>query len=242
MEQPKIKIVMLKGEKGDAGASGDYAELDNKPQINGVTVNGNVSADDLGLASASELDEAIGGIESGTVYLRLLGANEFEFSETLVDQRINQVITNRIQDNIVSPTGLYSSKKIKDLIEEKPRFLIDRVTRHGTDLERTRATNINGVDWITTYKLSGSVRFTDPFEETDIEFGAEPCVDMSCKISGLETSTQNSIASISCNTRANTDCKGFSYEVLITIIANTQVTSDITNAIIELDWCSIGKE
>ena len=231
--KPKVKIVMLKGEKGDAGTSGDYAELDNKPQINGVTVTGNVSADDLGLASATELDEAIAGIEGGAVYLRLLDANEFEYTEAIIGQKTNEVITERIKDNTVSPTMLYSSKKISDLMSTKPRFLIDRVTRHGTDLVRTRATNINGVDWITTYKLSGSVRFVDPFEGTDIEFGAEPCVDISCKITGLETSTQNSISSISCNTRANTDCKGFSYEVFITIIANTQVTSEMTNATIE---------
>lgn len=240
--KPKVKIVMLKGEKGDAGTSGDYTELDNKPQINGVTVAGNVSADDLGLASATELDEAIAGIEGGAVYLRLLDANEFEYSEALIGQKTNEVITERIKDDTISPTMLYSSKKISDLISAKPRFLTDRVTRHGTDLARTRATNINGVDWITTHKLTGSVRFVDPFEGTDIEFGAEPCVDISCSISGIEPATKNSISSISCSAIANSDCKTFSYEILITIVANNQVTADLNNATIEIDWGAIGKE
>lgn len=60
-ELGKIKILMLKGEKGDAGqdgSSGDYSQLTNKPTINGVTVNGAMTSDDLGVASETGLEEA----------------------------------------------------------------------------------------------------------------------------------------------------------------------------------------
>lgn len=50
-----VKVIMLKGEKGDAGSSGDYAGLTNKPSINGVTLNGNKTADDLNLAESSQV-------------------------------------------------------------------------------------------------------------------------------------------------------------------------------------------
>ena len=50
----KVKIAMLRGEKGDTGATGDYSGILNKPQINGVTLDGNKTASDLGLATASE--------------------------------------------------------------------------------------------------------------------------------------------------------------------------------------------
>lgn len=50
-----IKVIMLKGEKGDAGSSGDYAGLTNKPSINGVTLNGNKTAEDLNLAESSQV-------------------------------------------------------------------------------------------------------------------------------------------------------------------------------------------
>lgn len=50
----KIKVAMLKGEKGETGASGDYASIDNKPLINGVVLDGAKTAAELGLAEADE--------------------------------------------------------------------------------------------------------------------------------------------------------------------------------------------
>ena len=55
-EKFKAKIVMVKGEKGNDGNSGDYAELINKPQINGVELDGNKSSSDLNLISGHELE------------------------------------------------------------------------------------------------------------------------------------------------------------------------------------------
>ena len=49
------KILPLKGEKGDAGDSGDYSGLTNKPQINGVTMDGNQTTSDLGIASQASI-------------------------------------------------------------------------------------------------------------------------------------------------------------------------------------------
>lgn len=48
----KVKVVMLRGEPG---TSGDYRTLTNKPQINGMTLNGNKTAEDLALASRAEM-------------------------------------------------------------------------------------------------------------------------------------------------------------------------------------------
>ena len=59
-----IKILMLKGEKGDMGATGDYSGILNKPQINGVTLDGNKSASDLGLATAADQQNLIDTVSS----------------------------------------------------------------------------------------------------------------------------------------------------------------------------------
>ncbi len=88
----KVKILMLKGEKGDAGTSGDYAELENKPSINNVVLNGNTTTEDLGVATQTEMNEAVEGIENNAVYLRLLGANQFNYDESLIDETINTKI------------------------------------------------------------------------------------------------------------------------------------------------------
>lgn len=55
----EVKVLMLKGEKGDTGedgTSGNYSQLTNKPSINGVTLNGNMTSDALGVASQSYID------------------------------------------------------------------------------------------------------------------------------------------------------------------------------------------
>ena len=54
-----VKVLMLKGEKGDRGASGDYDTLENKPSINSVQLNGNKTAYDLGLATPSDISSAV---------------------------------------------------------------------------------------------------------------------------------------------------------------------------------------
>ena len=55
----EVKVLMLKGEKGDTGedgTSGNYSQLTNKPSINGVTLTGNMTSDALGVASVSLID------------------------------------------------------------------------------------------------------------------------------------------------------------------------------------------
>lgn len=51
----KVKVVMVKGDKGESGNTGDYSGLTNKPKINGVTVEGNQSSTDLFLAGEHEI-------------------------------------------------------------------------------------------------------------------------------------------------------------------------------------------
>lgn len=63
----KIKIAMLKGEKGDTGATGDYSGILNKPSINGVELDGNKTASELGLATGDEqqnLHETVVGLNN----------------------------------------------------------------------------------------------------------------------------------------------------------------------------------
>lgn len=49
----------LETDGGGSGGSDNYNELSNKPQINGITLSGNKSASDLGLATAAALSSLI---------------------------------------------------------------------------------------------------------------------------------------------------------------------------------------
>ena len=68
----KVKVVMLKGEKGDTGATGDYSGILNKPQINSVELDGNKSASDLGLATASEQQNILDTLASHAEFIAAL--------------------------------------------------------------------------------------------------------------------------------------------------------------------------
>lgn len=60
--EPVLNLGIPQGQKGDPGGSSgttDYRELENKPQINGHTLNGNQSASDLGLGTYSKPDTGI---------------------------------------------------------------------------------------------------------------------------------------------------------------------------------------
>ena len=48
------------GEDGGGGGTSDYTDLENKPQINDVTLSGNLSASDLGLATPSDIPDVSG--------------------------------------------------------------------------------------------------------------------------------------------------------------------------------------
>ena len=69
----KIIIKMLKGENGKDGVSGDYAGLTNKPSINGIQLDGNITGNDLGLVSKQDIAQAI--YPSGSIYLSTVNVN-----------------------------------------------------------------------------------------------------------------------------------------------------------------------
>ena len=57
---PDVTYYITDGHGGGGGTS-DYEDLDNKPSINNVTLSGNKTATQLGLASASDLANKANG-------------------------------------------------------------------------------------------------------------------------------------------------------------------------------------
>lgn len=235
----KAKIVMLKGEKGDAGTSGDYSELNNKPQINGVTVNGNVSADDLGLASSNELDEAIAGVENSTVYLRLLGANEFEYTSTLMEEKVDEVVNRKIDDNTASVNGLYSSSKTQALVNSLGSTIRKSVNRSGSTAEIINSREISNDYYLFTHKLSGRINFNEN-TQTVPSFGDTPHVDINVIISGLSSTKQNMIMAVSTSNTA--DARGFDYDIIITLGGYRTTVNNLNDATITIDYMAKGKK
>jgi len=86
-----IKILTLKGEKGDqgeAGVSGDYSGLTNKPSINNVTLSGNKSGSDLGLATETAVQQAQSDASDA---LSQIGTGSLDTTSQTIIPAINEV-------------------------------------------------------------------------------------------------------------------------------------------------------
>lgn len=59
-----IKVLMLKGDRGEPGYSGNYTMIMNKPRINGVELAGNKTASNLSLASAADFNAYVATVNS----------------------------------------------------------------------------------------------------------------------------------------------------------------------------------
>ena len=55
---------LLGKSKSGGGGTSDYSQLTNKPSINGVTLSGNKTSEDLGLASKTYVDNLVGNINT----------------------------------------------------------------------------------------------------------------------------------------------------------------------------------
>ena len=84
----KVKIVMVKGEKGDSGDAGDYSGLTNKPQINGITLEGNKTSSDFGFVTSTEAQ-----IQSDAIAALGNRMTAAESNINAVDTRIDEVET-----------------------------------------------------------------------------------------------------------------------------------------------------
>lgn len=140
----EVKILMLKGEKGDtgeAGVSGDYSGLTNKPSINNVTLDGNKTSDDLNLASQTEVsqmrtyvDTEVSNMESyvegkmATVYAFQGRLTSESFLSTLKDIGIYYYTSNNYPSDV--PSG-YDKASIVEVIGTPNGGLIQRITRFG---------------------------------------------------------------------------------------------------------------
>ncbi len=132
-----VKVLMLKGEKGDIGDAGNYSTLANRPQINGVTLVGNKTSSNLGLASASDLTTVrnnvntlqttvngvqtdVNGVQSGVVTnASAIGtlANLNTTAKTNLVSAINEVKSDKADghNGVVSNITASSTGKLVDL-------------------------------------------------------------------------------------------------------------------------------
>jgi len=105
-----IQILMLKGEKGDPGVSGDYNGLQNKPKINGVELIGDKLASDLGLASTDDLNTAVGNITTNATNIAANTASIGNLSSLTTTTKTNLVAAiNEVNSDTFSKNVEYGT-------------------------------------------------------------------------------------------------------------------------------------
>ena len=115
-----VKIVMLKGEKGDQGpagadgTSGDFSLLTNKPSINGVTISGAQTADYYGLADASDIPTNVSELTNDSNFVTSTELHteidDYEDATVEIKTSINQVATT--SSYIGQPSGTLSTSNL----------------------------------------------------------------------------------------------------------------------------------
>lgn len=135
MFENKVRIVMLKGAKGDPGESGDYAELTNKPQINGVTLNGNKLPSDLGLMTqtqAQQQQQAINSFEDEVNYHISGFRTELDAQEAAINDAIEgfendmEILGARTQTITVSNSDFFLDSPVGCSLESSTSQTIQR--------------------------------------------------------------------------------------------------------------------
>lgn len=95
------------------GGASDYNELPNKPQINGVELVGNKTAEDLGLANKSDIPVVptkVSAFENDAEYLKEVP------SEYVTETELNDAVKDKATIN-------YVDTKVADLVNSAPETL-----------------------------------------------------------------------------------------------------------------------
>ena len=123
-----VNLVMLKGEKGDPGTSGNYSQLTNKPSINGVQLIGNKTTTDLDLVSEatlnSEIDSLQSQIDDTNNDLDTLSSNVYTKSQ------VDTLLTSNFPINsitIASNGNVYTNSQLKYVKDRNHVFIMARL-------------------------------------------------------------------------------------------------------------------
>ena len=74
---------------GGGGGTTDYTDIENKPNINNITLSGNKTGSDLGLASTSDVNTAIGTAIAGLDVAEVGGSDYFLTTISETDGKIS---------------------------------------------------------------------------------------------------------------------------------------------------------
>jgi hypothetical protein len=188
-----VKILMLKGEKGDqgeAGDAGDYTGLTNKPSINNVTLTGNKTPSDLGLATEVAVQTAVSDASQALGATAIIGTGTLDTVAQTLIPAINELAKDYIVDEGTDSNGWYVRKWSSGYIEasiliSNPTWqndsTVNGVTRNQLDIPTIpsmvsklgiNATGVNSGSWMATgidanlnfvaftYRISGNARPT----------------------------------------------------------------------------------
>lgn len=106
--EDQLEVLSEQGTSGSGSGTSDYLELENKPQINGVTLTGNKSLTDLGAAAASDVAAKYTKPRTGIPASDLSNAVQASLNKAdtaLQGENLTSVVNNYIETNFSNPSS-----------------------------------------------------------------------------------------------------------------------------------------
>ena len=123
---------------GGAGGTSDYSELENKPQINGVTLTGNKSLADLGVASASDVagkyTKPVSGIPASDLS-SAVQASLGKADTALQGQDVTSAVDNYLEANFSNPSNPPLDRTLTSSLSAAPADMVGEIKSAINDLE-----------------------------------------------------------------------------------------------------------
>lgn len=190
--------LIFKGARGGGGGQGtfDYNELANKPQVNGVELEGTKSISDLRLIS-SDADNSLKLGTDGKLYATGGGKItdiDTEMSDTSTNVVENKVIKKYVDDNVVTVDSQMSLSSENPVQNKVVREYVDRYAgKIDTEYDQPQNTLIfkgarTGGAELTEEHLTGETYFGKPVYEKIVNLTSGSSVNTSKKLGVTITS------------------------------------------------------
>lgn len=135
--EDQLEVLSEQGASGSGSGTSNYLELENKPQINGVTLTGNKSLTDLGAAAASDVAAKYTKPETGIPASDLSSTVQASLQKAdtaLQGENLTSVVNNYIETNFNNPSSPPLDRTLSSSASAAPADMVGELKSAVNDI------------------------------------------------------------------------------------------------------------